>query len=236
MSQYGTDCAIGYGLTAAITGGTNIVTIAGGALLTNASAGNIIFLSTNPAPYFIGSVSSNTQLTLTANYPDTLTAADFVIHSDFTANFALPFLSKGDLNAAELITRALVKIDQYLAGENRHINLTLGGKLAVTAVGNYLVLQKKIWIPSAMTIAGAQVIGCGGQSGAGDSKIRISTENYTNPSGAEYFDLTIPAAATTTSAYVVPDPEITLPAESWLYVFCSQAGGHESAQILIDFA
>ena len=63
--------------------------------------------------YQIGSVDSNTQLTLTTPYGEsTLTYQSYVIVRDFTPNYGLPLIEQGDRDWTYLLQRSLKTLDE----------------------------------------------------------------------------------------------------------------------------
>jgi len=80
--------------------------------LTYVSAGNLFKILGQSVWYDIASVDGNTQLTLAALYAGA-TASDqsYVIARDFTPNYSLPEISKGDLDWTDVYNRAMRKID-----------------------------------------------------------------------------------------------------------------------------
>lgn len=109
-------------LTGAVTivGGTNIVTGVAddnGDLplwLSHLEPGDEIVVGNDLISYQIASVDSDTQLTLTGNYPTSRTAADYVAFTDFTIWYNLPKISNGDTEWPVMFNRAMQIIDQNL--------------------------------------------------------------------------------------------------------------------------
>ncbi len=111
MAQYSTG-------TVEIPSGTpNIVTGIDTEWLVNVQAGDEMLIGTDVVFYTIGSVDSNTQVTLTVDYPNPgFSGFDYVITSDFTTFHGIPKLNQGDLKSADTYTRAMTIIDQALSG------------------------------------------------------------------------------------------------------------------------
>jgi hypothetical protein len=80
-------------------------------------AGHEFYVSGEGVRYEVGSVDSETQITLTANYAGS-TASDVtaVIQTDFTTR-GIPELSEGSLETAPIFTRAMRRIDEIFDGE-----------------------------------------------------------------------------------------------------------------------
>lgn len=85
---------------------------------------DVILIGSNPTPFEIASIDSETQLTLSANFPTTVSGALYSIVRDFTANRAYPLINRGDINAADIIARALRMIDA-----DAQFGLVWGGSL-----------------------------------------------------------------------------------------------------------
>jgi len=78
-------------------------------------SGDLFKIVGQSAWYEIASVDSNTQLTLTALYAgETATDQSYVIVRDFTPNYSLPELSKGDLDWTDVYTRMVRTIDSEI--------------------------------------------------------------------------------------------------------------------------
>jgi len=107
MSQYTTG-------TVDTTHESNIVTGNSTAWLAGVEAGDLIRIGGDSVFFQIASVDSDTQLTLTANYNETLSEEEYVIVSDFTSTYNIPLLNQGDMGAAEVYSRAMLIIDQIL--------------------------------------------------------------------------------------------------------------------------
>jgi hypothetical protein len=81
----------------------------------NVEAGDLFLVVGDNTSYEVGSVDSDTQLTLTANYAgDTASGVQYVIHRDFTPIKGLPYPQKGDIETAVIIKRALMMIEALL--------------------------------------------------------------------------------------------------------------------------
>ena len=79
------------------------------------SAGDLFTIDGSTVLYEIGSVDSDTQITLNANYAGTTeTGLTYSISRDFTPNFQIPFLSKGDIDTATVLKRSFEVLDSAL--------------------------------------------------------------------------------------------------------------------------
>ncbi len=118
--------------TATFTNGSQVVTGTGTSWLSSVSAGNWIVRrgssSVTYSAYEVGSVDSNTQITLTGSYAgDTATDVEYVIQVDFLANGA-PRLNNGDVNPAAIMNRHLGKtINGDLLGSAAYADTGTGG-------------------------------------------------------------------------------------------------------------
>lgn len=116
MSQYNEG-------SVSITGGTNVVTGVGTSwlnpepLVGQAVTPGMMFkvLADDLVFYEITNVyldGSDEKLELNVNYPDTVVEAAYIVCRDFTPNLSLPLVKTGDLDAADVISRALQMLDQ----------------------------------------------------------------------------------------------------------------------------
>ncbi|MHA1286994.1 MAG: hypothetical protein ACTSPB_06260 [Candidatus Thorarchaeota archaeon] len=80
--------------------------------LTYVEPGDLFKIVGQSVWYEIASVDGNTQLTLAALYAGaTATDQSYIIVRDFTPNYNLPEISKGDLDWTDIYNRAMRKID-----------------------------------------------------------------------------------------------------------------------------
>jgi hypothetical protein len=97
---------------ASVTNGSSTVTGAGTLWSAEVSSGDIFTIVGDNAWYEIGSVGSNTSITLTSVYAGaTAVGAQYTISRDFTTRLELPYPQKGDIETASLIKRAFEQID-----------------------------------------------------------------------------------------------------------------------------
>ncbi len=110
MSQYNTG-------SVALTSGSVVVTGTSTAWLANVSVGDVFILTSDSVPYYVASVDTDTQITLSAPYAGlTATGSEYTAVRDFTNNFGFPFITKGDIETAKVLEKAVTDIDQVLAG------------------------------------------------------------------------------------------------------------------------
>lgn len=109
MSQYKTG-------TVSVTNGSQVATGTGTLWLSNVSPGDGFTVAGTGVPYTVGSVDSDTQITLNANYAGaTQSGAVYAIWRDFTTENNIPELVSGDIEAPTIFTRAMRLIDGSLA-------------------------------------------------------------------------------------------------------------------------
>jgi len=77
-------------------------------------AGSLIAFDGGTVFYEVATVTDDTHLTLTANYPDTLTNVDYVAVSDFTPELELPLVASGDLDFPEIYSRSMAILDNRI--------------------------------------------------------------------------------------------------------------------------
>ena len=108
MSQYN----IG---TVAVTKGAATVTGTGTLFAANVTAGDFFTVVGDNAFYTVGSVDSDTQLTLAANYAGvSRTGKAYTLVKDFTINLGFPVPNQGDIETALVVKRAIEEIDSEL--------------------------------------------------------------------------------------------------------------------------
>ena len=107
--------------TVTTTAGSNVVTGLNTLWSANVAAGDYILIGSVKALFEIATVDSDTQLTLTANFPSALDGQTYEIYQDFTANKSLPLIPYNTVNLPALLNRTLREIDGYLQfGMVRH--------------------------------------------------------------------------------------------------------------------
>lgn len=108
MSQYTTG-------TVTVTNGSPTVTGSGTSWSGNVTAGSVFTVTGSGVPYIVGSVDSNTQITLTGNYAGTtLSGQSYSLTTSFTPNRKLPYMEQGDVDPATVHKRAMVALDAIL--------------------------------------------------------------------------------------------------------------------------
>jgi len=108
MSQYKTG-------TVSTTAGSNVVAGVGTLWNTNLTAGDLIRIGSDAVYYTIDAIATNTSLTLTANYPSTVSSQSYAVYRDYTPNYDYPLPSRGDIGFPEAVAHALGMIDTDLA-------------------------------------------------------------------------------------------------------------------------
>jgi hypothetical protein len=90
--------------------------------LSNVAVGDLFIVAGTDVFYEVLTVNSDIQLTLVATYQGTTVTASgtpnvgahYAIVRDFTTNYLLPELSRGDIETANVVSRALQGIDAEL--------------------------------------------------------------------------------------------------------------------------
>jgi hypothetical protein len=114
--------------TATFTNGDATVTFAGGTtLLTSAAAGDLIKPDGTRVWAEIASITSDTEVELAAVWNgDSVSGSTYVIHTDFTANLALPYPVPGDVETQDVFRKAMLILDAALSGGGDPILLPAG--------------------------------------------------------------------------------------------------------------
>ena len=114
--QYGSLSTNGFGTTVT-TNSTAVVTGSGTLWDTSSlvvAGGLFTILGIN---YEIGSVDSETQITLTSVYTGTDVASqDYVVSNQYTTNHSLPYPERGDVETAAINKRAMNTVDTIISG------------------------------------------------------------------------------------------------------------------------
>jgi hypothetical protein len=110
MSQYST------GLSS-VTNGSPTVTGSNTLWLANVTAGDSFTVAGDGVMYFVASVDSDTQVTLSAPYAGTTASGVvYAIGTGFTVPDSFPEMSQGDIETATIFTRAMRKIQSKFSG------------------------------------------------------------------------------------------------------------------------
>lgn len=108
MSQYNSG-------TVAVTNGSAIFTGASTLFSANVTAGDFFTVVGDNVFYTVGSVDSDTQITLSANYAGVSgTGKAYALTRDFTTNLGFPVPNQGDIETALVVKRAIEEIDAEL--------------------------------------------------------------------------------------------------------------------------
>jgi len=108
MAQYATG-------TVSVTNGNAVITGNGTLFLANVAVGDLFVIAGQAVMYDVGSVDTDTQLTLTAPYASLTSALEyFAIVRDFTPQLGLPYPVEGDAEVPALIKRSFGLIDTNL--------------------------------------------------------------------------------------------------------------------------
>jgi hypothetical protein len=110
MSQYKTG-------TATVTNGSATVTGTNTLWLANVTAGDSFTVAGDGVMYYVASVDSDTQVTLSAPYAGTTASGVvYAIGTGFTVPDSFPEMSQGDIETATIFTRAMRKIQGKFTG------------------------------------------------------------------------------------------------------------------------
>ena len=121
MSQYKTG-------TASVTNGSPTVTGTNTLWLANVTAGDSFTVAGDGVMYDVGSVDSDTQITLSAPYAGTTASgAVYAIGTGFTVPDSFPEMSQGDIETATIFTRAMRGIQSRFSG----VVSDISGKAAI---------------------------------------------------------------------------------------------------------
>lgn len=109
MAQYSTG-------TVTTTSGSAVVTGSGTSWLAEIDADDIFIADGDTSPYFVQSVDSDTQITLTGNHDTTQSGVTYTLTRDFSTYYGIPLLNNGDIDLDILLNKIVADID--LAIEN----------------------------------------------------------------------------------------------------------------------
>jgi len=107
MAQYSTG-------TVATTAASAIVTGTGTSWNTEAAVGDIFIASGDVVVYFVQSVDSDTQITLTGNHDTTQSGVTYTLTRDFSTYHNIPLLNSGDIDLGLILNRIVTVIDLAL--------------------------------------------------------------------------------------------------------------------------
>ena len=121
MSQYKTG-------TATVTNNSPTVTGTNTLWLANVTSGDSFTIAGDGVMYYVASVDTDTQVTLSAPYAGTTASgAVYAIGTGFTVPDSFPEMSQGDIETATIFTRAMRKIQGKFTG----LVLDISGKAAI---------------------------------------------------------------------------------------------------------
>jgi len=102
-----------------VTNGSQTITGLSTTWLADIAAGDIFTVIGSNVWYEVGSVDSDTQITLAANYAgSTASSQGYAITRDFTPLSGLPYVTSGDIETAAVIKRAMLMLDSTPGGGN----------------------------------------------------------------------------------------------------------------------
>lgn len=119
--------------TVDVTNGSAVVTGDVSKWLAEVTVGDLFNVIGINATYQIGSIDSDTQITLTAPYAGaTQLGVDYAISRDFTPIRKIPYLTKGDIDTATILQKSFEVIDNFVGGITTET--AAGGSPIVTTV------------------------------------------------------------------------------------------------------
>ena len=119
------------------TANSNIITGTGTEWLSWISVGDLFLVQGDNAVYTISSVDSDTQITLTANYPSTNANVPYEITTDFTVNRSYPLTYKQDRDIHAVLRDTLSKIDTDIQN-NINNTTTISTRYTQTSSANII--------------------------------------------------------------------------------------------------
>ena len=123
MSQYKTG-------TATVTNNSPTVTGSNTLWLANVTAGDSFTVAGDGVMYYVASVDTDTQVTLSAPYAGTTASgAVYAIGTGFTVPDSFPEMSQGDIETATIFTRAMRKIQGRFTGIESNTTNEIGGAI-----------------------------------------------------------------------------------------------------------
>ena len=101
--------------TVAVTNGNPVVTGTGTAWVGNVTPGSVFTVNGSGVPYIVGSVDSNTQITLNGNYAgSTASGLSYSLTTSYTPNRGFPYPEARDINTDAILKRAMLMLDALL--------------------------------------------------------------------------------------------------------------------------
>jgi hypothetical protein len=130
MSQYKTG-------TVGVIGANQAVTGVGTAWLANVAQGQTFMLNGSSVPYVVGSVNSDTSITLTSNFAGaTQSGLSYEINTSRTPVFGIDYMEQKDIDTATTFKRAMLQIEALLTGGVAYPTLTASAPYNIAQTWN----------------------------------------------------------------------------------------------------
>ena len=126
------------------------------------NVGDLFVANGHATAYEITAIdTSNDELTLSVNYGGpTVAALTYAIVQDFTPNFNIPKINRGDVETATIFSRAMTEIDKWLGVQTSQSALTALTSSSTTATAT--LADHGLWTGALVTITGATPSGYNG--------------------------------------------------------------------------
>ncbi len=130
MSQYKTG-------SVAVTNGSAAVVGTGTLWASNAAAGQTFMINGAAVPYVVGSVNSDTSITLSSNYAGaTQSGLSYEINTSRTPVFGFDYMEQKDIDTATTFKRAMFQIEKVLTGGVSYPTLTASAPYNISQTWN----------------------------------------------------------------------------------------------------
>lgn len=108
--------------TVSVTNGSPDIVGTGTEWLATVTVGSMFSLQGSGVPYIVGSVDSDTEITLTSNYAgSTLSGQSYSLTTSFTPTLGIPYMEQGDIDTATIFKRAALVIETELLDHEARI-------------------------------------------------------------------------------------------------------------------
>lgn len=150
-----------------VTNGSAVVTGVGTLWSSEITAGQTFSIYRSGVSYYVASVDSNTQITLSDSYAGaTATNQQYQINRDFTPYFNFPYPDYGDTDTAAMWKDMALKIEQAIVAQDTGLNIVESRVLATPPASpterfNYILAKRYTTGTIAVTNGSPTVIGTG---------------------------------------------------------------------------
>jgi len=197
--------------TVNVSNGSPVVVGAGATSWTSqVSVGDLFAVNNEFVWYYIQSVDTDNQITLTSNYTGTTkTAQQYAIQRDFTPNNNFPIPSYGDIGVSTLISKTLLEIDATLTSISP-LSATMDGNIVVSGT---IALTSMSLDLGTLPLTNALSVASGG-TGASSFRTPVADAAYTVLVG----DRVVAITALTAARTITLPPAASFPPGFPLYV------------------